>query len=121
VAVERVVSEWMSAWHLDPSGWPETARDMEAATGWFYDYVTDPSDSTDAALRQACAALDRSLARQGTTLSDQMAWRSQCAHGWWECVQPTPHDLPGRKDRPTIPEPSPAKPFWDAGCADFCK
>ena len=45
-----------------------------------------------------CAALDEALAREGTSISEQMAWRSQCAHGWWELVAPTPADLPGRKD-----------------------
>ena len=120
-AVERVVSEWMAAWHLDRSAWPETAREMEALTGAFYDYVTEPSERTDAALRTACAALDRALARQDTTISDQMAWRSQCAHGWWESVRPVPHDLPGSKDRPSVPKPRPDRPFWDAGCAASCK
>ena len=120
-AVERVVSEWMAAWHLDRSAWPGTAREIETVTGAFYDYVAQPSDGTDATLREACASLEQALARQGTTLSDQMAWRSQCAHGWWESVRPAPLDLPGRKDRPSIPKPEQGKPFWDTGCADFCK
>jgi hypothetical protein len=120
-AIANVVSEWMAAWNLDRSAWPETARDMEALTGAFYDYVAEPSDRTDANLREACAALDNALARQGTTMSDQMAWRSQCAHGWWESVRPTPPDLPGRKDRPSVPRPRSGKPFWEADCADFCK
>jgi hypothetical protein len=120
-AVDRVVSEWMAAWHLDRSAGPETAKEMEALTGTFYDYVKEPSDPTDAALRDACATLDRALERHGTTISDQMAWRSQCAHGWWESVRPAPLDLPGRKDRPSVPKPEPNRPFWDAGCADFCK
>jgi hypothetical protein len=120
-AVERVVGEWMAAWHLDRAAWPETAHDMEALTNAFFDYVTDPSDGTDAALRAACTALDRALARQGTTISDQMAWRSQCAHGWWESVRPTPPDLPGRKDRSSVPRSSEGKPFWEAGCAEFCR
>jgi len=120
-AVERVVSEWMAAWHLDRAAWPETARDIEALTSAFFDYVTGPSDETDSALRSACAALDQALARQGTTISDQMAWRSQCAHGWWESVRPAPPDLPGRSDRPSVPQPQAGRPFWDAGCADFCR
>ena len=120
-AVERVVSEWMAAWHLDRSAWPETACEIGAVTEAFHDYVAAPSDGSDAALREACASLDRALARQGTTLSDQMAWRSQCAHGWWESVRPVPADLPGRKDRPSVPGPRLGEPFWDAGCADFCR
>lgn len=120
-AVDHIVTEWMAAWHLDRSAWPEIAREIEALTGAFYDDVTEPTSQTDAALRQACAALDRALARRGTTISDEMAWRSQCAYGWWESVRPVPLDLPGRKDRPSVPKPQPDKPFWEAECADFCK
>jgi len=120
-AVARVVAEWMAAWHLDRAARPDAAREMEALTGAFYDDATEPSVDADAALRRACAALDEALSRQGTTIADEMAWRSQCAHGWWESVRPTPPDLPGRKDRPTVPQSKPGEPFWDAGCADFCR
>src|SRR5207249_10047 len=36
-AVEAVVTEWMKAWHLTRSDWPQLAREMEAFTAAFYD------------------------------------------------------------------------------------
>lgn len=120
-AVDMVVAEWMAAWYLDRNEWPHIAREMEAFTAAFYDYAHAPTDENDAALRKACAALDAALAAEGTTISDQMAWRSQCAHGWWEAVKPVPADLPGRKERPSVPPLPAAAPFWEAGCADFCQ
>jgi hypothetical protein len=120
-AIDAVVTEWMNAWHLTRADWPELAREMDAFTGAFYDYANASTDASDAALRAACTALDAALAQQGTTISDQMAWRSQCAHGWWEMIAPTPRDLPGRKDRPGVPTFAPGAPFWDVGCADMCK
>lgn len=120
-AIETVVREWMDAWYLDRAEWPHIAREMEAFTAAFHDYANDASDANDASLRAACAALDAVLAREGTTISDQMAWRSQCAHGWWGAVAPMPADLPGRKDRPTVPTLPGDAPFWEAGCASFCR
>ncbi|KPH82634.1 hypothetical protein [Bosea vaviloviae] len=120
-AVETVVREWMDAWNLDRHDWPHIAREMESFTAAFHDYANDPSDAHDAALRATCTALDQALAREGTSISDQMAFRSQCAHGWWDLVAPTPVDLPGAKPRPSMPVLRPDAPFWDAGCADFCR
>jgi hypothetical protein len=119
-AVEAVVSEWMEAWYLDRSEWPHIAQEMETFTIAFYDYSRAPTDEADGRLRAATEALDAALAREGTTISDQMAFRSMCAHGWWEAVLPTPADLPGRKDRPTVPALQPGRPFWEARCAEQC-
>ncbi|CAH1687362.1 conserved hypothetical protein [Hyphomicrobiales bacterium] len=120
-AVETVVTEWMDAWHLARAEWPHIAREMEAFTEAFYDYANAPTDTHDVRLRQTVETLDAALAREGTTISDQMAWRSQCAHGWWDWVRPTPTELPGRKERPSVPQPAAGEPFWQAGCPDFCK
>ena len=120
-AVETVVREWMDAWNLGRSDWPHIAREMEALTEAFHDYANAPSDAHDARLREACAALDAVLGKEGTSISDQMAYRSQCAHSWWELVSPVPEDLPGRKPRPSIPPLESGKPFWEAGCAAFCR
>jgi hypothetical protein len=119
-AVEAVVSEWMEAWHLPRSEWPHLAKEMQAFTEAFYDYVNNPDDAADRRVRDTSATLDATLARQGTSIADQMAWRSMCAHGWWELVAPTPQDLPGRTARPTVPRPEDGKPFWDTGCAAQC-
>ncbi|MCO5090133.1 hypothetical protein [Bosea sp. (in: a-proteobacteria)] len=120
-AVETVVREWMDAWNLGRDDWPQIAREMTAFTEAFHDYANAPGDAQDAALRAACAALDAVLAREGTSISDEMAFRSQCAHGWWELVKPVPAGLPGRKPRPSVPQLEAGKPFWEAGCADFCR
>jgi hypothetical protein len=120
-AVEAVVGEWLGAWNLDRHAWPHIAREIEALTAAFHDVAHDTSPANDAALRACTAALDEALAREGTTISDQMAWRSQCAHGWWEAVRPAPADLAGAKDRPSIPAPAKGAPFWEHGCAAFCK
>lgn len=120
-AIELVVAEWMEAWYLPRHDWPQLAEVMEKFTATFYDYVNAPSDAADAAVRAATAELDAALAAEGTSISDQMAFRSMCAHGWWEAVLPTPADLPGRKDRPTVPPLQDGRPFWDAGCADQCR
>lgn len=120
-AVETVVREWMDAWNLGRSDWPHIAREMEAFTEAFHDYANAPSDAHDTRLREACAALDIVLEQEGTSISDQMAFRSQCAHGWWEQVKPVPADLPGRKPRPSVPSLESGKAFWEAGCADFCR
>jgi hypothetical protein len=120
-AVEIVVSEWMTAWHLTRADWPRLAHEMEAFTAAFYDYANSPSESFDHALRTACSNLDDTLGREGTSISDQMAWRSQCAHGWWDMASPMPADLPGRKDRALVPAYKPRTPFWETGCADMCK
>lgn len=120
-AVETVVREWMDAWNLGRAEWPHIAREMEAFTEAFHDYANAPSDANDAALRRSCDALDAALAREGTSISDQMAFRSQCAHRWWELVTPVPADLPGAKPRPSVPPLAENAPFWQAGCADFCR
>lgn len=120
-AVETVVREWMAAWHLDRSAWPHVAREMEQLTVAFLDYAEEASDDRDAALRKAVADLDVALGREGTSISDQMAWRSQCAHGWWDWVVPVPGDLVGGKERPMVPRPEQGQPFWNAGCAPNCR
>jgi len=120
-AVETVVTEWMDAWNLGRAEWPHIAREMEAFTAAFHDYANAPTDAHDTALRQACDALDAALAREDTSISDQMAFRSQCAHRWWELVMPVPGDLPGLKPRPSVPPLAGDAPFWESGCAGFCR
>ena len=119
-AIELVVAEWMQAWHLPRGEWPHIAREMERFTEAFYEYAGAPSDAADAQVRAGCQALDAVLAKEGTSISDQMAFRSMCAHRWWEMVTPTPADLPGRTERPTIPALQPGHPFWETGCAEQC-
>jgi hypothetical protein len=120
-AVEIVVGEWMAAWNLDRTAWPGLARDMMTFTAAFHHYANTPTDAADEDLRRATKALEDAFASVGTTLSDQMAWRSQCAHGWWQSVVATPEDLPGLSERPAIPISKPTEPFWSAGCPASCR
>ena len=120
-AVETVVREWMDAWNLDRDAWPHVAREMQSFTEAFQDYATEASDANDQRVRTCADALDAALGRSGTSIAEQMAFRSQCAHGWWEWVEPVPADLPGRKPRPHVPGPRAEQPFWTLGCADFCR
>ncbi len=120
-AIDAVVQEWLSAWNLDRQAWPHIASEIETLTGAFHDFAHSATAAHDVALRRCATTLDAALAREGTTLSDQMAWRSQCAHGWWELVSPTPDDLAGAKARPSIPDPVKGTPFWATGCAAFCQ
>ena len=116
-AVDLVVGEWMTAWALTPAAYPEVAAEMRAFTDAFCAYADRPEDATDARVRAAAQALEAALARSGTSLADQMAWRSECAHGWWELVVPRPPDLPPRP----IPSDPAGRPFWTLGCADHCR
>lgn len=100
--VDSVVHEWMQAWGM--TGWPEVATEARRFTAAILAYAAAPDDAADRAVRDSMAALEVALAAQRTTLSDQMAWRSRCAHGWWAAVAPLP----------------PAQPFWEAGCPADC-
>src|SRR4051794_25129872 len=84
----RVAREWMQAWGLQD--WPEVAAEMRRFAAAFCRYGAEPSDDADQEVRAATAALEQALLQRGTTLADEMAWRSACAHGWWEAVSPRP-------------------------------
>ena len=109
-----VAREWMQAWGMQD--WPEVATEMHRFTAAFCRYAAERSDAADQAVRTATAALEHALTQRGTTLADQMAWRSHCAHGWWSAVTPPPPQYP---QRPGIP--GPAQPFWESGCAARCR
>lgn len=119
-AAALVAGEWMKAWHLDGRAYADIAADVRRFAEAFVQDAQHPGPATGPAIRDAIAALDAALARHGTTLADQMAWRSQCAHGWWDLVVPSPPDLPDRPDRPGVPRHQPGTAFWQAGCAAHC-
>jgi hypothetical protein len=120
-AVSAVVAEWLDAWRLERGQWQQVEREMHALTEAFHMFAGAPTPAHDAALRDSSAALDAALAREGTSIADQMVWRSKCAHGWWELVKPVPEDLAGRKERPEVPARVVGRPFWETGCAAFCR
>lgn len=116
-AATLVAGEWMAAWHLDTTAYADIAADVRAFTEAFVRNAQTPSPATQQAIQATTQALDTALARHGTTLADQMAWRSQCAHGWWDLVVPTPPNLP---PRPGVPTHQPGTPFWQIACAPHC-
>lgn len=111
-AAAFVAWEWMQAWGLgNGAGLDDAARNfvaahLDAAAGM---------PGAEAALSGSLAALDAALAAAGTTLADEMAWRSECAHGWWAQVRPSPAG-----PRPGVPGPDLTRPFWANGCAPHC-
>jgi hypothetical protein len=111
-AVAKIVDEWLGAWALDRS-WPHVAA-MEALAQAFLDHALAPGEASDRAVRAACATLEAAFARAGLPVADQMAWRSNCAHGWWAQVRPAPAGK-GRADRVW-----PARAFWEEGCPPHC-
>jgi hypothetical protein len=104
-AVAEVVAEWLAAWKLDGAGCAQLPE-MRALVGACHDAQRAPAGAGDRAVREAFAALEAAFEHAGTTLADQMAWRSGCAHGWWAAVRPAPG--------------TPARPFWEAGCPPHC-
>jgi hypothetical protein len=120
-AIERVVREWMQAWHIDTERYAELVGEVRRFAAAFCTDARGSTPATQAAIRDAADALDAALVRHGTSVADQMAWRSQCAHGWWDMVVPTPLDLPGRAERPGVPRYQPGVAFWEIGCADRCR
>ena len=99
--VDGVTHEWLAAWGL--AEWTGIAAEARRFTAAILVY-THPSDEADLAVRETLAALDEAFAAQGTTLADQMAWRSRCAHGWWGDVAPEP----------------PGQPIWTKDCLPDC-
>jgi hypothetical protein len=86
---------------------------MEGLAGACYDALRTPSNRADRALREAFAALEHACVTNGTTLADEMAWRSGCSHGWWNDVRPSPKgDYPERSRR--------SEPLWERGCPPEC-
>ena len=120
-AIERVVREWMQAWHIDTERYVELLGDVRRFAAAFCSDARGSTPATQADIREATEALDAALVSHGTSIADQMAWRSQCAHGWWDMVVPTPLDLPGRAERPGIPRFQPGLAFWEIGCAERCR
>lgn len=115
-AAVTVSREWMAAWGIEPARLPALAASFAGLSEAF---CRDARQRDEAGLAAALAAFDASVAALGTSLADEMAHRSECAHGWWELVSPTPADLPGRRAR-DLPAPERGEPFWSAGAKARC-
>jgi hypothetical protein len=120
-AVAKITDEWMRAWGLGADAYPDLAAPFRDLTEAFCADAEAPSASSSAAIGAALVALEAALAGTGTTLADQMAFRSHCAHGWWEMVVPVPSDLPRGERHADVPVWRKGVAFWDIGCAARCR
>jgi hypothetical protein len=118
-AAALVAREWMKAWSLDADAYPELAQDVAAFTAAFCADARGSTPGTQTAIRSAVDGLEAGFLRIGTSLSDQMAFRSECAHGWWRSIVPLPADLQDA-DRRDVPVVAEGEPFWNAGAQSHC-
>jgi hypothetical protein len=112
-SIRLVTDEWLDAWRRDRTNYPYVAL-MEKLSGACYDAIRNPSPQTDRAVRESFAALEGACITHGTTLADEMAWRSGCSHQWWGDVRPAPN-LPEYRERARRSEA-----LWDRGCPVEC-
>jgi hypothetical protein len=106
-AAALVCGEWMKAWRLDADAYPALAGEIRAFAAAFCRDAGGSTAATQGEIATALERLEKAFAATGTTLSDQMAFRSECAHGWWDAVVPKP-DGGGTA-------------FWTRGCAPHCR
>ena len=94
----------MQAWALGDgtAGLNAAARSFIAA---HLDAAAGLPDA-DAALADTLDALDHALATSGRTLTDEMAWRSKCTHGWYGMVRPPGRDAATARHSGTGPKPA---------------
>jgi len=112
-SVRLVTDEWLDAWRRDRANYPYVAL-METLSGACYDALKSATPQTDGAVREAFAALERACITHGSTLADEMAWRSGCSHAWWGDIRPAPN-LPEYRDRARRSEA-----LWERGCPEEC-
>ena len=117
----RIADEWMRAWGLGADAYPDLAAPFRAFAEAFCVDAEAPSAASSAAIGAALEALEAALVGTGTTLADQMAFRSHCAHGWWEMVVPVPADLPHGERYADVPVWRKGVAFWDIACAARCR
>jgi len=119
-AVAKITDEWMRAWGLGTDAYADLTRPFRDLTEAFCADAEASSASSSAAIGGALVALEAALAGTDTTLADQMAFRSHCAHGWWEMVVPVPSDLPRGERYADVPMWRKGVAFWDIACAARC-
>ncbi len=112
-SIRLVTDEWLDAWRRKRTNYPYVAL-MEALSGACYDALTTPNTATDRAVRAAFAALEAACVGHGTTLADEMAWRSGCAHEWWGDVHPAPDEAQYRDAAKR------KAALWQRGCPPEC-
>lgn len=105
-AARTVAGEWMQAWGLAPDAYGALAADAERFVRAFCLDARGSDQQTQDAVRAAIAGLEAGFAAAGLSLPDEMAFRSECAHGWWR------HVVPARG--------AGGAPFWAEGAAPHC-
>jgi hypothetical protein len=108
-AIQKVAGEWMQAWSLSQGAYPELAADIFNFARAFCVDSRGSDTTTQAAVRDAIAALEAGFAAIGTSVADEMAFRSECRHGWWRQVVPARPGTAG-----------PDLPFWAHGALPRC-
>jgi hypothetical protein len=119
-AAAAISGEWMKAWSLDVGAYPAIAGQVAAFTQAFCRDARGSTTATQAAVRTAIADLEAGFSAIGTTLGDEMAFRSECAHGWWSRVVPLPEEMRRTPRAGRIPAPGEHEPFWSAGPQPHC-
>lgn len=104
-AADKVAQEWMQAWGLAQGAYQALQPDVARFAGAFCRDVRGSDPASQAELRAAIAVLDAGFAAHGLSIADEMANRSECAHGWWHQV---------------VPKSVAGRPFWADGAAPRC-
>jgi hypothetical protein len=118
-AAAHVRREWMNAWALDARAYPALSAAIEDFVRAFCVDAHASDAATQSAIDRTLVALEAGFAAAGTSLADQMAFRSECAHGWWDFVVPRPTDP--ALARPAAPQSPAGAPFWALGCPPHCR
>lgn len=104
-AAEKVAGEWMQAWGLGAGAYQALSADVGRFARAFCADVRGSDAASQAELRAAIAALDVGFAAHGLSVAEEMASRSECAHGWWGAV---------------VPKAGAGTPFWTHGAPPRC-
>ena len=119
-AAARISAEWMKAWALDSEAYPAIAGQVAGFTMAFCLDARGSTPDTRAAIHQALERLEAGFAVMDTTLSDEMAFRSECAHGWWNGVVPIPAALRQAERFRLMPRAGDDQPWWTASARPHC-
>jgi hypothetical protein len=105
IAAAKVRGEWMKAWRLDANAYPALGEAMQAFAAAFCRDADGSTQATQGEILHSLETLERGFAAIGTSLSEQMALNSECAHGWWAMVAPQ----------------ADGQAFWENGCPPHCR
>ncbi len=119
-AAAKIADEWMRAWGLGGDAYADLTTPFRTFAEAFRTDAESATASSSEAIGKALDALEAALAGAGTTVADQMAFRSHCAHGWWEMVVPIPSEVSRDGRYADVPEWRKGVAFWDVTCPARC-